>query len=319
VASGIFSRQWAGILTEAVVADPPDPTDPVGFGRWVTENRESWNRGIDVSRLAWHQKAKLRDGAFSTLLWIRLLPADADVPGRQKSWRLRVFAVGDSCLIHVRDGNVLRTFPVTKTEELEANPVVIGSVDLGRDEQVEFLTLDDTCRCGDLIVLCTDAIAGWALQLRESGNPPAWEDFWDMARTEWQQEISRLRAEGRMRYDDATLMLLKVTDGSRAAGNEDEVTEPSVELDDSSGPPHALSESAAEDSAPESKPDQPPPPPPSPESELTDKLKSFSEQVAGQVSEQVSRGWGKLKKMKGSAEAAFRKIRDTDRSKPPEE
>jgi hypothetical protein len=52
---------------------------------------------------------------------------------------------------------------------------------------------------------------------------------------------------------------------------------------------------------------------------LTDKLNLFSEQLAGQVSEQVSRGWGKLKRIKGSAEAAFRKYRDKDRSKPPEE
>ena len=48
VASGIFSRQWAAILTEAVLADLPDPDNRESFARWLTLRREAWAAGIDV-------------------------------------------------------------------------------------------------------------------------------------------------------------------------------------------------------------------------------------------------------------------------------
>jgi len=301
VASGLFARQWARILTQAIVAEPPDPDDPAAFAAWLAARREAWSAEIDVSGLAWFQKPKLREGAFSTLLWIEIAPIDERDRQAQDPWRLRVRAVGDSCLFHVRAGELLRAFPIEKAEALEADPVVIGSLDLGRDGLVEFPSYEALCRPGDLLVLSTDAVAEWALRQYEADRAPVWRDYWDRTEQAWQEEVAALRNQREMRYDDATLLLLRVTDG--------------VTVPEQPGRP-----TAAVEAAPSAEPTVPPP---LPEAEPADaaatpdwaeKLKSLTDQVADQVSEQVARGMKKLKDVKESAESAIKKYREKLRS-----
>ena len=212
VASAIFSRRWAEILTEAVGAEPPDPDDKETFARWLAGRRQTWSESIDTGSLAWFQRAKLPTGAFSTLLWIRLSPIEDDRPGTFGAYRLRAFAVGDSCLLHVRHGEILRMFPIDNSAQFEADPIVLGSIDLNRDGLVEFRSIDEVCYPDDLLVLCTDAIAEWVLRGVESGNPPVWDRLWEIADEDWQQEVVEFRHQREMRYDDATLMLLKVVE-----------------------------------------------------------------------------------------------------------
>jgi hypothetical protein len=206
VASAIFSGQWAELLVAAAVADMPDPDDQPAFAQWLQARRKEWSEAIDVGGLAWFQKAKLPLGAFSTLLWLRLQASD---DGGQ-SYRLQAHAIGDTCLLHVRDGQVLRTFPVQESPEFEADPLVLGSVDLKRDHLLKFAAIDEPCRCGDLLVLCTDAVAEWGLRQSESGSTPDWASCWDLTEVQWCEQIEALRQQGEMRYDDATLVLLRV-------------------------------------------------------------------------------------------------------------
>jgi len=291
VASGIFARQWARILTQATVAEPPDPGDQTAFGAWLAARREAWNAEIDVSQLAWFQKPKLREGAFSTLLWVEITPIDERDRQAQDPWRLRARAVGDSCLFHVRGGELLRAFPIEKAEALEADPVVIGSLDLGRDDLLEFKSYEALCRPGDLLVLCTDAVADWALRQGEAGRAPVWEDYWGKSEEAWQEEVAALRGEREMRYDDATLLLVRVTDG--------------VTVPEQPGRPIPAAEAA-----PSTEPTGPPPLPDAEHPDWAQKLKSLTDQVADQVSEQVARGVKKLKEVKESAGSAIKKYRE---------
>lgn len=305
VTSSIFARHWAGILTEATVAEPPTPSHSVpaaggtsvpaadgteeAFAHWLQLRRQAWSQQIDTSSLAWFQKAKLPLGAFSTLLWVQVSPVEEDQPGTFGAHRLRGFAIGDSCLFHVRHGEVLRTFPIQKAEELEVDPLVLGSVDLGRDELLRFGTLDELCYPDDLLVLCTDAIAGWALRLGESGNPPAWENYWNASQGEWEEEIVRLRDRDQMRYDDATLMLLRVTQRAVEVSRPQQgpATAEAVELE----PPAVTVDEL----------------PTVPEGDWKEKLRSAGQQVAEGIetaSDEALRGLQKWKKKAG------RKIRD---------
>ena len=289
VSSGIFSRLWAGILTEAIVADMPDPENQEAFGRWLTLRREVWASQIDPTRLSWFQKPKLREGAFSTLLWVRLLPdRGSQQPG---SCRLRCFAVGDSCLFHVRDGKLLRTFPIQRAAELEANPVVVGSVDLNRDQYLQFKSFEEPCWRGDLLVLCTDAVADWALRLQESGQPPDWDSYWDVPEQAWREEVMGLRNQRQMRVDDATLVLLRVTEQVVAAAP-------------LSGPP-PLPEPAEV-----AVPIEPLPAPGAAGQAWDEKLKSVTGQLAEEVTQQLGRGIKKLNELKQSAGSLIRKYRD---------
>lgn len=217
VASSLFARAWARILTEAAIDETPDPGNRDNFDCWVRRCRETWTSRIDVSRLAWFQKAKLRDGAFATLLSISLVPPVEETEAMgTSSGRLRGFAVGDSCLFLVRDGKTVRTFPLENASQLEARPMALGSIDLKHDALVEFSRLDDECFPGDLVVLVSDAVAEWALRQREAGTPVDWERFWDMPEEDWQRNVMALRDERQMRYDDTTMILLRVV-AQRAA------------------------------------------------------------------------------------------------------
>lgn len=210
VTSSIFARAWAAILVEAAVRGPPDPEDREALARWLAEHRAAWRRQIDCSHLAWFQKAKLREGAFSTLLVIRLVPpenASADV---EPTWRLQGMSIGDSCLFHLRGGRLLRKFPIQASEEFDHNPLVLGSVDLHRDEHLAFQRLDEPCEEGDLVILCTDALAHWALRQEEAGLAVDWEAYWDMDPAAWKERILALRSEREIRRDDTTLALLRI-------------------------------------------------------------------------------------------------------------
>ncbi len=226
VTSGIFSRQWARILTRAAVENWPDPDDDVQFSGWLTALRGQWEEEIDVSGLAWYQRAKLREGGFATLLWLRLLDNGGLRDGGESP--LEAIAIGDSCLFHVRDGELLQSFPLTGSEQFDTSPLVLGSVNLKRDDQLLFERLQLAARTGDMIVLCTDAVAAWAIGRYEQNQPIPWSRYWDMTPQAWADEVGGLRSRSMMRVDDATLILLRV---SQTAGKPmEEYTAPVIEL-----------------------------------------------------------------------------------------
>jgi len=162
VSSAIFSQQWACILAQAVINQPPNPYDPTSFGAWLGQQRLQWHNlvgGIDTSTLAWHQTAKLASGAFTTLLWTHVAPISTPEQGKPETYRLHGFAIGDSCLFHFRNDELIRTFPLDNSAQLEALPVVLGSIDLGNDHLMQFASLDIECAEGDQVVMATDAVA----------------------------------------------------------------------------------------------------------------------------------------------------------------
>ena len=212
VSSALFSGPWAAILAEAVVADGPDFNDREAFGSWLQQQRERWAASIDTSSLAWFQKAKLPMGAFSTLLHTRVCEVDGAQAGTFGGYRLVAFALGDSCLFQIRDGELVRSFPLETSDQFEVDPIVLGSVDLKRDHLLQFAILDEMCYPGDELILCTDAVAEWAVQCYANGEPPSWNDFWHMSEDDWRSGIVWLRQERQMRIDDATMLMVRVVD-----------------------------------------------------------------------------------------------------------
>jgi serine/threonine protein phosphatase PrpC len=215
VSSAIFSGLWARLLTQAATQQPPDQADPAGLQTWLAPLREAWWAGIDTGNLAWHQRAKMVDGAMSTLLWVALAPT-AGENGTPAGYSLRAKAVGDCCLFHLRDGRSLRSFPVTNSAEFDLLPAALGSIDRRQDHLLEFQTLEDVCLPGDMLVLCTDALGLWAMERCEAGEPVDWGRYWDMAADQWQEEVVALRQDRQLRYDDTTLVLLRIVDETTA-------------------------------------------------------------------------------------------------------
>jgi hypothetical protein len=207
VSSTLFAGRWAQLLVERVLEDPPAIIDAMEFSAWLAQQRAVWQSEIDETSLAWHQKPKLAQGAATTLLWIELSPTDS-----LREFALQSFAVGDCCLFHVQGDRVRRAFPIESSGGYDTDPPFIGSVGAAQPKSLPIQTLADTCASGDLIVLCTDAIAVWALEELEAGRSPQWESFWSMSPDEWRAKIEMLRTNNRIRYDDTTVVLLRIAE-----------------------------------------------------------------------------------------------------------
>ena len=211
VSSTLFASSWARLLAQGIVDDPPTPNDGQQFAAWLATLRRLWAEPIDADGLAWHQKPKFAEGAAATLLWVYV---DTDDAGNY--WYLS-YAIGDCCLFHVRGRQVLRSFPFDQSGDFDERPQVVRSVASRADDALPLVMLEDTCQVGDLLVLCTDAVAVWALQQLEAGSSPNWHDYWTLTQPGWEFAIDKLRTTNQIRYDDSTLLMLKITDHDKTA------------------------------------------------------------------------------------------------------
>jgi serine/threonine protein phosphatase PrpC len=215
VSSSIFSGSWARLLVEGVVANAPNIYDGNSLWPWLAELRNQWAAPIDVESLAWHQKSKVREGGASTLLAAAVTHIAMNDSEAEGVYRLFAYAVGDCCLYHVRENEVLRAFPIEESRLFQTSPKTIGSVDTNRDHLIEFDTLEDDCDAGDLLVLCSDAVAAWALEELEAGRNPQWENCWGLSQEQFRGFVAQLREQNRIRFDDTTVLMLKLSQPSR--------------------------------------------------------------------------------------------------------
>jgi hypothetical protein len=207
VSSSLFASSWAQLLVRAAVDQPPTVEDPKALGTWLGRQRQQWRAPIDVEKLAWHQRAKFKDGAFTTLLWVEL--DAADVSG---AFPMHCHSLGDCCLFHVRDNEVLRAFPYEHSSMFDTTPKMVGSAPGQKGARLEFDTLHDVCRAGDLLMLCTDALAVRLLTQLEAGASLAWDTFWNLTQITYSEYIIRLREQQQIRYDDTTVLILRIGD-----------------------------------------------------------------------------------------------------------
>src|ERR1035441_2954618 len=89
--SGIWARQLARAYCRGII-------DPLNTNASLLKKQRVWSRVVGRKRLPWYAEEKIQNGAFSTILGLTL--SDGNEGGSAGSWQ--AFAVGDSCLVHVR-------------------------------------------------------------------------------------------------------------------------------------------------------------------------------------------------------------------------
>jgi hypothetical protein len=92
-----------------------------------------------------------------------------------------------------------------------SEPALLGSAPRIAPQDLVFSALEDTCQAEDLLVLATDAVAAWALKQLEAGRPLGLESLWEFGQDDYVRWIERLRQEQQIRYDDSTVMLLRLS------------------------------------------------------------------------------------------------------------
>jgi hypothetical protein len=197
-----FAALWARLLTEEFVAASPSSDS----SEWLNRSRDRWLADVMTLDLAWYAEMKREEGAFATFLGISLRPPNEENPG---TWL--AVAVGDSCLMHVRQGRLLCTFPLKRSTDFANVPKLIGSRDSYAPPLVE---TTGTLVNGDRLFLITDALAKWFLQAHENGGCPwnAVDEVLSAAQPEpaFAEWIEELRDGRELQNDDVTLVAVEV-------------------------------------------------------------------------------------------------------------
>jgi hypothetical protein len=159
-----FSGAWARLL---VASYGRGFLYDSNFDAELRRIRRIWARFVGRKPLPWYAEEKLRSGAFSSLLGLTVLPAEAP-GGSTGDWHAT--AVGDSCLLQLRDDELICSFPLTRADQFNSRPLLISSLE--GDDRAELGAGRSSGRwqAGDAFFLMTDALASWALCGVEAGD-----------------------------------------------------------------------------------------------------------------------------------------------------
>ncbi|CAN5311221.1 protein phosphatase 2C domain-containing protein [soil metagenome] len=186
-----FSGLWANLLVRGYVDEEP-----------LEESRKKWKAAIPSEDQPWYVEEKAQAGAYAALVGLSI-HADG-------TWDCE--AVGDSCLVHIRDNKMLQSFPLTSAEEFNNSPSLICSLE-NPTANVEFSNLKGDWQAGDKFLLMTDAISRWVLDQAavELNRVCDLENEADLREFSNQQRAI-LGEDGRSRLhnDDVTIMKVDV-------------------------------------------------------------------------------------------------------------
>ena len=200
------ARNWARRLAQNWVQTQSALTAEE-FRQWVAaEGRElhdSWN-GLSLS---WYSEEKARTGSFAALVGVELY-LNTDSP----SWK--AIALGDACLLHCREGALLKSFPLSRPESFNSAPVLVASDSSMHETSMASVVIDSgNCNSGDVLLLLSDGIACWFLERFEKHDLHPNELFETKQDDELKQFFDDERLSGRMRNDDLALLRIELISG----------------------------------------------------------------------------------------------------------
>ena len=200
------SEKWAQLLAERFVAD----TD-VNRG-WLESAVATYEAGHDRDSLSWARQAAFDRGSSATLLGASSSPDGVTI---------RILAVGDS-LAAILDGDrVVSTWRYERVDQFDSRPDLLST---SRHENgwLTDAALDESCLpvtvaefAAPAILLMTDALGCWFLENKDQAAATILLGL-DTAEA-FRGFVIRERAEGRLRRDDTTLLVLGRDHGQLSA------------------------------------------------------------------------------------------------------
>ncbi|TXS49616.1 hypothetical protein EAO72_01585 [Streptomyces sp. or43] len=182
-----LAKDWARLLSRAAAEHALERPDLLQgghafeeFAASVVDQWEPWleqytkERVADGRPLKWYEHTKLAEGAYATLLTVRVDPenvSETDAEAFSPAWRWQAAALGDSCLFHLRNDQLVEAFPVGSAEEFGTVPDLFGS----RNRDAALLAgrtryTGGRCLPGDRLFLMTDALAAWFLSVPDQAE-----------------------------------------------------------------------------------------------------------------------------------------------------
>lgn len=204
-----FAKIWARQLVHAFCSGFLDESS---LSTHLPKLQRRWSTIVRKRPLPWYAEEKLNTGAFASILG--LLLEDAQTRGRRRRGRWSTIAVGDSCVVQVRDDQVLARFPLECSDSFTNRPRLLSSNPAHTERVSERLsTKEGIWVTGDAFYLMTDALAWWFMKEVEEERTP-WHILRDLDTADqdmsFRRWISDLREEKRIRNDDVTLLRVDI-------------------------------------------------------------------------------------------------------------
>ncbi|MFJ2783243.1 MULTISPECIES: hypothetical protein [unclassified Streptomyces] len=234
----LLAGAWARRLVRGAVASMAVATDERGDGQdgrgrpsgsfvenLLSHTVDQWDgyvaeyqaeRAARGRPIAWYEQPGLDKGAFATLMAVHLTADSAEPAARKdiRHWTWRAFALGDTCLFHLRDGGLVTSFPLTDGDGFGITPQLLGS--RNRDATLiadRASTASGELHAGDELLLATDALAAWLLSHPDVDSGGAGRQLGslaDLGDEDFADWVESERDKSRMRNDDVALLRLRV-------------------------------------------------------------------------------------------------------------
>jgi hypothetical protein len=201
-----FSGAWAKQLVRAFSRGE---LEGPGFPERLHLLRKRWLKVVSRPPMAWYAEEKIRSGAFAAI--VGLVLKDTPEPKGQGTWT--ALAVGDSCVVQLREEELLRCFPIQRSDQFNNSPRLFASTNIQGEADAPALPATcGTCNEGDTFYLMTDATACWFLKEVESGHVPARElrNLSDGKSKHFQSWLKTLRERRVVRNDDVTIVRVEI-------------------------------------------------------------------------------------------------------------
>ncbi|SDG00634.1 protein phosphatase 2C domain-containing protein [Terriglobus roseus] len=196
------SRRWARLLTKCWAASSHLLTREE-FEPWLSALGDRLERRWTRRALPWYAEEKARGGAFAAFVGIAFIPSE-----KYLAWQ--AVALGDSCLVHLRNRTIVNALPISEPEAFGYHPTLIPSK-LHRQQGIgEQLTVrSGKVASHDTFLLLTDAIAAWYLRMSLDDSPRVHDlaQLLDSRDTlGFVNFIEQERDQKRLRNDDVAIM-----------------------------------------------------------------------------------------------------------------
>ena len=197
------ARNWADRLAKHWVQNE-SALSPGEFREWVVaegrELQDTWN-GLSLS---WYSEEKARTGSFAAFVGVEV-DLQSDLP----SWK--AIALGDACLLHCRRGELLKSLPVSRSENFTTAPVLVASDSSVHETSMKSLVVETgVCQSGDVLLLLSDAMASWCLERFEKNDLDPNQLFETKDDDKLKEFFDDQRLTGKMRNDDLALLRIEI-------------------------------------------------------------------------------------------------------------
>jgi hypothetical protein len=209
------SRRWAKLLTKHWVAKQGILTREE-LEVWVKALAERFEHRWTKKSLPWYAEEKARGGAFAAFVGLAFLPSSEGL-----AWQ--VVALGDSCLIHKRQGAIIEAMPLSDPAAFGFHPLLLPSKAVQQQGILDsFIITTGHAEPGDVFFLFSDAIAAWYLREMMAADSSRATQFERLVAADdsvgVQEVIASERHKQTLRNDDVAIVRVAVGDPTTKTG-----------------------------------------------------------------------------------------------------